>query len=190
MTMAFDPRARYLTGLGAGPSARSLVGRRRYNRNFIGAFDPRRRYLSGPAKHGWGLRGMGDDIPIDVAPLPTQLGPDPIYSTISTETPIPFLPTLFGSPSGTAVAYQPSAPPINFVPTGSVPTPPTAAQISMAASGVRPLTPSILGPAVAAPAPSWFAQQNPTLGISNSTLALGFGFLLVVMVAGSGGKRR
>jgi hypothetical protein len=194
MSLSFDPRARYLTGLGAGPSARSLVGRRRYNRNFIGAFDPRRRYLSGPAKHGWGLRGLGDDgSGFDVtysAPLPTQLGPDPIYSA-PPATPIPFLPTLFPTAGGgTTTAYTPSAPPINFIPTGSVPAPPTAAQISMAATGAKPLVPSILGPAVAAPAPSWFAQQNPTLGISNSTLALGFGFLLVVMVAGSGGKRR
>jgi hypothetical protein len=178
MSVTFDPRATYLRGLGAGPSARALVGRRRYNRNFIGAFDPRQRYL----------HGMGDDIPIDVAPLPTQLGPDPIYSTISTETPIPFLPTLFGSPS-VPVTYQASAPPINFVPSGSVPTAPTAAQISMAASGARPLTPSILGPSIAA-TPSWLNQTNPTLGISNTTLLLGFGVVMAVMLAGSGGRRR
>ena len=183
MISAYDPRVRYLHGLGAGPSARALVGRRRYNRLFIGAYDPRRRYLSG--------RGLGDDgSGIDVsysAPLPTQLGPDPMYSYAGSEPPIPFLPTITGTET-----YTPSAPPINFVPAGSVPAPPTAAQISMAASGAKPLVPSIVGPtaAPAALSPGWFGQTNPTLGISNSTLMLGFGFLLVVMVAGSGGKRR
>jgi hypothetical protein len=176
---AFDARRRYLTGLGITPT-------QAYRKRRLLAFDPRRRYLSAFDSRRRYLTGLGDDDSFpSLGPYTPIDQPTIDYGVIDTNTQM----------AETGAGVGPLATPT----TSSIPASLTTALTNFLKPTVTPgstikVTPSTaaaqansLAPTTPAGA-SWFSQTNPTLGISNGTLALGLaGVGLLVLL---GGRRR
>lgn len=156
----FNPRQRYLTGLGYVPRRRrrALYG--------LGIHAPGRRYLA-----------LGDDVgaslgpytPIDLSTQPylpgnPESGPSwtegPAYvGAVETaiQTQATMTPTYVQGPGGQTVAVSPGG--------QMIPFPQTGAQAAAKAA--------------APPSTNWWSQTN-TLGFSNSTTALGVGAIALL----------
>jgi len=208
MLAVYDPRARYLTGLGAPdprrmpfhPSAAyaaagfrpaAMMSRRR-RMAFLAAYDPRVRYLTGLGQDPTTLdTTVGGVVPYLPPPIPPQSdqGPILVYGPSSPAAP----PVIDGGGGGTIPIYTVNLP----LPPGTVPAAPGQPVV---VAGGRTM-PAVAGQAVPAPgyavnaqgqvvptsATSWWS--GTTLGISNSMLTIGLsGIGLLAML--SSGRRR
>ena len=173
----FNPRARYLTGLGFDPRQRYLTGlglMRRQRRLLMGRFNPRMRYLTGLGDSSVVNEGGSPYDAIDAnAIIASQIGPTYTYTPPSALVDPSLIPYPTSSTPGTqtgTIQYGAGAVMPSIVNAQGISTP--------------------LGVPVAAPsATSWFNTINPTLGVSNLTLVLGLGGLALLAIMG-GSKRR
>jgi hypothetical protein len=162
-TAPYDPRRRYLNGLGA---LRTLKRRRRLLHG-LGIHTPGRRFLG---DDGSDNPSLGPYSPIDLSAQPY----DPGVAESG------FNPTELASEQGaldTAIAYSPPGSTVAITPTMStVAFPVTGAQAAVLAS--------------AAPtSASWLAQTN-ALGLSNQSTLFGLGAIaLLALLTGSKGRR-
>lgn len=160
--LAFDPRARYLTGPPVGSPSYALRKRR------LLAFDARRRYLT----------GLGVAIP---ANLPVT-GFDTSVLTALNPPPSSFLAPALTAAQQAFMNMQNWAaqPAVAVTPGRALPvavTPSTVAAIANAAPGMS-TTP-----------PSWLSRTNSVFGIPNGWLLGGAGALAALVLL-SGGRRR
>jgi len=164
----FNPRQRYLTGLGI-LSPRQMRHQMRLSR--LGAFDPRRRYLRGLGQDSDFDYTESNDISPVVPPFTPVANPAPV---IGGTTYLP-LPTAGISPTG---------PSSGILTSGGLPV------ASIGAAGQ--IVPLVAGAAAAAPASSASFWSGSTLGLPNSTLILGLGgiALLALLAGGSSGRSR
>lgn len=181
---AYDPRSRYLTGLGVVaaktaafrmPSAQrlTLLPMSRRRRMALAGYDPRARYLTG-------LRGLGQgDDTSDILAAGA--------AAMQTEAPIP-------SPSFTA-ALSPAAPaPDLSLPSAAAPALPAGTYGSVVAPNTSvTYTPTggmvinVPQPAAAAAAPSFFSSS--TAGIPNTLILFGLGgIVLLAAMSAKGGR--
>jgi hypothetical protein len=162
---AFNPRQRYLTGLGI-LSPRQMRHQLRLAR--MGAFNPRARYLTGPR--------MGqDDSDFDYTESNDVSPIVPTFTPLA--NPAPAIPDVitapFALPSPSSYLGPTSGTLLNTI---------GQAVATIGKAGVvQPLT--------AAPSSaSWFS--GTTAGIANSTLLLGVGAIALLALLASGGGRR
>lgn len=170
MLATYDPRHRYLTGLGAPrrrASRRRLFG--------LGAhYDPRHRYLTGFGQDG------GSDIP-------TTLYPETITPDVPTITDISLLPGSGVSIPGTYVpgTIQPTdatIPSTLYSPPSSSNL--TAAQLAQLIPGAIATTTNLATALNQPQAASWFNTQSG-LGVSNGIALLAIGGIAVLALLSS-----
>ena len=166
MRLGFNPRQRYLTGMGI-LSPRQMRHQLRMGR--LGAFDPRRRYL----------RGLGQD------------GSDFDYTESNDISPVipPFTPVANPAPVIGGTTYLP-LPTASLGPTGPTSGILTSGGLPVASIGsagqIVPLTTGV----TAAPASSASFWSGSTMGLPNSALVLGLGAIALLALAGGSSRGR
>lgn len=168
MRLGFNPRQRYLTGLGI-LSPRQMRHAMRMSR--LGAFNPRARYLTG-------LRlGQDDGSDFDY----TQA--NDVSPVVPTFTPVAAAAPAVPGIDSNAINWNAAMPLEATAPSaGTLINSIGQAVATIGKAGVvQPLT------AAPASSASWFS--GTTLGISNSTLLIGVGALAFLAMLSSGGRR-